>query len=80
MIMKSAYIIFAATLLISACATPPNTTNPTSTAMPTTQKTVHLISNYDFTETIDRLKSTIKSKGMTIFATIDHAKPPKTTT
>lgn len=75
--MKSAYIIFAVTLLISACATPPNTTNPTSTAMPTTQKTVHLISNYDFTKTIDRLKSTIKSKGMTIFATIDHAQAAK---
>lgn len=74
--MKSAYVI-AAALLISACTATPNITNPAPTAIPATQKTTHLVSNYDFITTVNRLKSTIESKGMTIFATIDHTQAAK---
>lgn len=33
---------------------------------------VHIASQYDFEETIQRLKKSIAAKGLTLFATIDH--------
>ncbi|OPH38024.1 DUF302 domain-containing protein [Moraxella equi] len=51
------------------------TTNPVHEPTKATAMThATLISPYDFNTTIHRLKSTIESKGMTVFAVIDHAK------
>ncbi|MEX0758389.1 MAG: DUF302 domain-containing protein [Tistlia sp.] len=36
------------------------------------EQAVQLESAYSFTETLDRLRSTLESKGLTIFATLDH--------
>lgn len=57
------------TLSLGACTTiNPNHQTPTATMT----KTVTLNSPYPFHDTVHRLKSAIESKGMTIFAVIDH--------
>ncbi|STZ56336.1 Uncharacterized conserved protein [Moraxella lacunata] len=63
--------LLALALSLSACAT----TNPVHEPTKATAMThATLISSYDFDTTVHRLKSTIESKGMTVFAVIDHAK------
>ena len=63
--------LLALTLSLSACTAINPVHEPTkATAMTHT----NLVSPYDFNTTVSRLKSAIQSKGMTVFATIDHAK------
>lgn len=63
--------LLALTLSLSACTAISPVHEPTkATAMTHT----NLVSPYDFNTTVSRLKSAIQSKGMTVFATIDHAK------
>ncbi|MDO4450234.1 MAG: DUF302 domain-containing protein [Moraxella sp.] len=68
--MKILYLpLIAVALSLGACAT----TNPTSkTTSIMTTKTTTLTSPYGFDDTVRLLKNTIESKGMTIFAVIDH--------
>lgn len=72
-----AIALSAIALSISACTTPslPITSTQETTPMP--KSTTTLVSAYDFDTTVHRLKSTIESKGMTVFAVIDHQKAGK---
>lgn len=59
-------------LLLAACAAPhaPNTAPQTQAHHPKMRHTIE--SQYDFATTVSRLSQAIQSKGMTIFATINH--------
>ncbi|MDO5640088.1 MAG: DUF302 domain-containing protein [Neisseria sp.] len=62
-----------AALGLSACSHPrPHSAQPhpkAQTAMPTTHT---VTSRYDFNDTVSRLENAIQSRGMTVFAVIDH--------
>lgn len=63
--------LVALALSLGACTTTNSTHAPTkATAM--TYATLN--SPYDFNTTVHRLKSTIESKGMAVFAVVDHTK------
>lgn len=63
--------LVALALSLGACTT----TNPTHAPTKATAMTyATLNSPYDFNTTVHRLKSTIESKGMAVFAVVDHTK------
>ena len=64
--MKSLIPLFAAAAL-AACAAPQSVQQRIE--MKTTETAV---SKYGFDETVSRLENAVKSKGMTVFAVIDH--------
>lgn len=73
--MKKLAVLLTALVLTACNALPQNTaTSNTSIAKAsnTMPKTHTIISNYDFDTTVNRLKTAIESKNMTIFAVIDH--------
>ena len=74
--MKISFIALVATLALSlgACTAIKPAAN-SATATP--KETVTLISPHSFDDTVHLLKTTIESKGMTIFAIIDHQQAGK---
>lgn len=66
--LKHLFLGFALVTL-SACSHLPNSNPQNTIAM---QKTHALTSQYAFDETVSRLERAITSKGMTVFAVIDH--------
>lgn len=61
--------LIALSLSLGACTTINPNSKPQTTTM---SKTATLTSPYPFNDTVHRLKTAIESKGMTIFAVIDH--------
>ena len=85
--IKKGIVLLSASLMLAACQ---STTaldkavhsasvqsNGVQKEMSQIDRTKTVQSRYDFDETIKRLESAISSKGMTLFATIDHAKAAK---
>lgn len=73
--MKILYLpLIAVALSLSACATTNPATKPQTAQTVMTTKTTTLTSPYEFNDTVHRLKTAIESKGMTVFAVIDHQK------
>lgn len=73
--MKKLAVLLTALVLTACNALPQNTTTSNTSiakASNTMPKTHTITSNYDFDTTVNRLKTAIKSKNMTIFAVIDH--------
>lgn len=61
--------LIALSLSLGACTAINPNSKPQTTTM---SKTATLTSPYPFNDTVHRLKTAIESKGMTIFAVIDH--------
>lgn len=72
--MKKIYLLLGATLCLTACNTVPTKDKPKVT--PETQEKIMpqttVKSKYNFAQTVEKLSQNIESKGMTIFAKIDH--------
>lgn len=71
-----AFITLFTLLSLTACThlPPANSTKAPTTNTMTTSLTKTTVSRYDFNTTITRLDNAFKSKGMTVFAHIDHTK------
>lgn len=84
---RSLSVTLLSAVLMTACGhlpLPDNATQHQSPINPLTEasmtNSIHTInSRYDFDDTVNRLQSTFKDKGMTIFAVIDHQKAAKDT-
>ena len=72
--MKTLIPALALAAALSACAAPATTdsAHPHKAAAVSSQPTATFASRYGFDQTVDALTSAIRSKGMTVFAVIDH--------
>lgn len=71
--MKTLIPALALAAALSACAAPAaDSAHPHKAAAMSSQPTATFASRYGFDQTVDALTSAIRSKGMTVFAVIDH--------
>lgn len=75
--MKKSVVFLAMTMLLTACQathTLPSV-NPTKTNAIKTEYAMYqqINSKYDFATTVQKIQDGVKSRGMTVFAIIDHA-------
>ena len=69
--MKTLIPALALAAALSACAAP-DSAHPHKAAAMSSQPTATFASRHGFDQTVDALTSAIRSKGMTVFAVIDH--------
>lgn len=71
--MRSILSLLAVAVAVSACAPMKSAPTHHSAHHHGEAKMQHTVeSKYDFAETVKRLNNAVQSKGMTVFATIDH--------
>lgn len=77
--MKVLPVLIGATMLLGACTSLPDNSpkTPVVHAENKMMKQQTIKSKYSFEQTVERLTAAIQSKGMTVFATIDHQQAAK---